>query len=255
MGELIAFADPDEQPGRCGSPRRFSRLARRAQRRGRGNGAAAQSLFHETHSVYAHLVGPETAKAPEGWEERLILIIGPGTEGATGWCLEPHDVVLAKLARGDANDRGFASVALAHGLVDVDTLRARLVQMPLSEHHKSYTARRLLAAIAAAAKLDTPGGKHTVALLTAAQQGPRWVNGAERDGRTVPGHWRPATRTPPAARRDHVRPELPGDRGRDPGTLTLDRHHARAGRTTFFPGEGALAFGTAVGVVEDTPGG
>lgn len=175
------------------------------------------SLFHETHSVYAHLVGPETAKAPEGWEARLIPITGPGTAGATGWCLEPHDLVLAKLARGDANDREFAAVALAHGLVHVDTLRDRLVQMPLSEQHKSYSANLLLAAIAAAAKLETPGGKHTVDLLTAARQGPGWVDGAERDGRSVPGHWRPAARPLPPEARPHLGSGFPGDPDRDPG--------------------------------------
>ena len=32
------------------------------------------SQFHSTYGCFAHAVGPETAKAPAGWEERLIPV-------------------------------------------------------------------------------------------------------------------------------------------------------------------------------------
>jgi hypothetical protein len=35
------------------------------------------SYFHQTHGYYAHAVGPETAKAPAGWEERLVPVQVP----------------------------------------------------------------------------------------------------------------------------------------------------------------------------------
>ena len=49
------------------------------------------SPFHETFGYYAHGVGPETAKAPEGWEHRLIPLRNEDTRGATGgaWSRSP----------------------------------------------------------------------------------------------------------------------------------------------------------------------
>src|SRR5690606_18191048 len=46
------------------------------------------SVFHNKFGYYAHGVGPETATLPNGWEERLVPISGPGCGGATAWCLE-----------------------------------------------------------------------------------------------------------------------------------------------------------------------
>ncbi len=67
-----------------------------------------ESQFHETFGYYAHGIGPETATAPVGWEARLVPVrvaraLGDGE--VTGWCLEPHDLVLAKCAAGRVHDR------------------------------------------------------------------------------------------------------------------------------------------------------
>jgi hypothetical protein len=35
------------------------------------------SQFHRTHGYYAHGVGPETAKAPRGWQDRLVRVDVP----------------------------------------------------------------------------------------------------------------------------------------------------------------------------------
>ncbi len=88
------------------------------------------SQFHETYGYYAHGVGPETAKAPAGWQQRLVPIHNANTDGATGWCLETHDLVLAKLAAGRQRDIDFARVAIAHQLVNVEVLLKRAEQMP-----------------------------------------------------------------------------------------------------------------------------
>lgn len=56
------------------------------------------SQFQSTYGYYAHGVGPETAKAPAGWEERLVKIDIPPRPGqseepspsawrSTTWCL------------------------------------------------------------------------------------------------------------------------------------------------------------------------
>src|SRR5437763_6968638 len=62
------------------------------------------SMFDATFGYYAHAVGPETAKAPTGWKDRLVPIKNESTGGATGWCLEAHDIVLSKCVAGRERD-------------------------------------------------------------------------------------------------------------------------------------------------------
>jgi hypothetical protein len=58
------------------------------------------SSFHETHGYYAHGVSPKTAVLPAGWEQRLIRLSSPNTDGAVGLCSDVHDLVLSKYAAG-----------------------------------------------------------------------------------------------------------------------------------------------------------
>lgn len=89
------------------------------------------SYFDSSFGYYAHAVGPETAKAPAGWEDRLVPVRGENTGGATGWCLEAHDLVLSKCVAGRERDREFAQEALRHGLVEADELWRRSSDLPL----------------------------------------------------------------------------------------------------------------------------
>lgn len=92
------------------------------------------SPFHGMYGYYAHGVGPETAVAPAGWEERLVrLSISPrvGRIGeAVALCLEVHDLVLAKCVAGRERDWDFASEAVAAGLVRSGVLLRRLGDLP-----------------------------------------------------------------------------------------------------------------------------
>jgi hypothetical protein len=90
------------------------------------------SYFDSSFGYYAHAVGRETAKAPAGWEERLVPVRNENTGGATGWCLEPHDLVLSKCAAGRERDWEFAREALSHGLVDGGELQRRASDLPVS---------------------------------------------------------------------------------------------------------------------------
>lgn len=101
------------------------------------------SPFHDTFGYYAHGVGPETAKAPEGWEERLVVVRNDGTRGAAGLCLEPHDLVLAKLAAGREKDWDFAREALGAGIVDRGALLDRLDGLPVAADLRSLIRRSL----------------------------------------------------------------------------------------------------------------
>lgn len=64
------------------------------------------SRFHQTYGYYAHAVGPETLAAPAGWMDRLVKVELPATQRKDGtvvaWCLETHDLMLAKLAAADS---------------------------------------------------------------------------------------------------------------------------------------------------------
>ena len=103
------------------------------------------SRFHETYGYYAHGVGPETAIASAGWEERLVPLVIPAIlrSGATvtAWCLEVNDLVLAKLAAGRPHDAEFAEEAIRACLVEVERLRVGVDLMP--ESHREPTRDRL----------------------------------------------------------------------------------------------------------------
>lgn len=89
------------------------------------------SYFDSAFGYYAHAVGPETAKAPKGWEERLVPIQNENTGGATGWCLEIHDLLLAKCVAGRQRDWEFVEQAIGHRLAGPDELRRRVPDLPI----------------------------------------------------------------------------------------------------------------------------
>ena len=107
------------------------------------------SWFHRTYGYYAHGVGPETAKAPAGWEERLIAVEVAARlssqERVVAWCLEPHDLVLAKCVAGRERDWDFAREALAHHLVDARVLLSRAHDLPVDDEHRDDLRARLQA--------------------------------------------------------------------------------------------------------------
>jgi hypothetical protein len=101
------------------------------------------SPFHETFGYYAHGVGPETARAPAGWQERLVALRSANTRGVTGWCIEAHDLVLAKCVAGREKDWAFAEVAARAGLVDIGELRRRVADLPVTDTVRDAVARGL----------------------------------------------------------------------------------------------------------------
>lgn len=103
------------------------------------------SPFHSTFGYYAQGVAPDTAVLPPGWEARLIPVRSPNTHGATGWCLEVHDLVLSKYVAGREKDLEFAAAAARHGLVARDELLRRLATMPIDEQRRTLAEQRIRA--------------------------------------------------------------------------------------------------------------
>lgn len=94
-----------------------------------------RSIFHETFGYYAHGVDETTATLPAGWRDRLVPIHNENTRGATGWCLEVHDLAVSKLIAGREKDLSFLAALFRHRLAQPDLVRKRLEQteLPSSE--------------------------------------------------------------------------------------------------------------------------
>ena len=101
------------------------------------------SPFHDTFGYYAQGVGPHTAQLPAGWEGRLVPIRTPATRGATGWCLEPHDLALAKLVAGREKDLAFVDQMARHRLIERAILESRLPQLALEAPLRAIVAGRI----------------------------------------------------------------------------------------------------------------
>lgn len=60
------------------------------------------------------------------WFDRLIPEVEQRS-GATGWCLDPHDLAAAKLIAGRAKDIEFVDTLVASRLIDPHTVRELLL--------------------------------------------------------------------------------------------------------------------------------
>ena len=101
------------------------------------------SPFHATFGYYAQGVDETTAVLPVGWRERLVPIRNENTRGATGWCIEIHDLAVSKLVAGRAKDLAFVRETIRHGFVERETLLERVLSAPLSETERDRLRHRI----------------------------------------------------------------------------------------------------------------
>ncbi len=101
------------------------------------------SPFHTTFGYYAQGVEPGTATLPSGWEARLVPLSTPGTLGATGWCLEIHDLLISKYVAGRDKDVEYCRAAVAAGMADGPTLRVRLAATDVHDALRTMAAGRI----------------------------------------------------------------------------------------------------------------
>jgi hypothetical protein len=114
------------------------------------------SSFHETHGYYAQGVSPETAILPAGWEQRLIRLSSPNTEGATGLCLDVHDLVLSKYAAGREKDMDFNQALVRYGCVSKKKLFKLAKSLPVDDAMKDIILGRIKHAFAAVDPKSAP---------------------------------------------------------------------------------------------------
>jgi hypothetical protein len=101
------------------------------------------SPFHRTFGYYAHGVDETTAILPEGWRDRLVLVAGENTRFVRGWCLEVHDLAIAKYAAGREKDLDFTGALVRHGMVVRELLEQRLEATSLDAGARSRIAGRI----------------------------------------------------------------------------------------------------------------
>lgn len=87
------------------------------------------SIFQDTFGYYAQGVTPQTAVVPDGWRDRLIPYLTPGTNGVTALCLEPHDLWISKAVAGRTKDKEFCRSLVKRELVEAKILHQRLELM------------------------------------------------------------------------------------------------------------------------------
>jgi hypothetical protein len=95
-----------------------------------------RSRFANKAGFFVDCVDPGLATLPDGWTERLVPFRTKNTGGATGWCLELHDLTLAKLAAGRPKDLRYIRALLRHNLVRPDIIESRLDDMPTTPASK-----------------------------------------------------------------------------------------------------------------------
>jgi hypothetical protein len=114
------------------------------------------SSFHATHGYYAHGISPTTAVLPAGWEQRLIPISNPNTGGATGLCIDVHDLALSKYAAGREQDIDFNRELARHSIVSKRKLARLLLSMPIDDERKRLILDRITRDFAATNPRSTP---------------------------------------------------------------------------------------------------
>jgi hypothetical protein len=110
------------------------------------------SAFHDTFGYYAQGVQEGVATLPSGWRSRLVPIASPATRGATGWCLELHDLALSKYVANRPNDRRFCRAAAEAGLTEREVLLERLGLTELSEPVRALVAQLIALDFSASAR-------------------------------------------------------------------------------------------------------
>ncbi|QTV80576.1 DUF6036 family nucleotidyltransferase [Microbacterium sp. NIBRBAC000506063] len=90
------------------------------------------SPFEQLHGFSIDGVDLDTAVLPVGWRDRLIRVQNANTAAPagkpvfTGWCLERHDLCVAKLCAFREKDQNFVLALASAGLISTEIIVERL---------------------------------------------------------------------------------------------------------------------------------
>lgn len=118
----------------------------RTERRDLIDGSIGEgSPFEREFGYYAHGVDASTAVLPRGWEERLVLVCGAHTNSFRGWCLDVHDLAVAKLVAGREKDRDFVQILARRDYIQAPVLQARLSETEVAPPVRTIAEARVRA--------------------------------------------------------------------------------------------------------------
>jgi hypothetical protein len=89
------------------------------------------SPFHAAHGFYVHGVPLDAAKLPAGWARRAVRVNTDNTRGATGFCVEAHDLAASKLAAQRPKDWDFVRTLLVERMIKPRKLVHRVQELPV----------------------------------------------------------------------------------------------------------------------------
>jgi hypothetical protein len=98
------------------------------------------SQFHAVNGFYADPITPKLLALPDGWEARLAPISLKG--GVVAFFMDPNDVAIGKLVRGEAHDVRWIASGLKEGILNADTILQRqstVISITLDESHRAKT--------------------------------------------------------------------------------------------------------------------
>ncbi len=100
------------------------------------------SPFHQKNGFYADPISPKLLALPDGWESRLAPYSMP--HGVVAFFMEPNDVAVGKLARGEDHDLRWIRAGLGCGALNADVIRQRIRTASTLSADECSRARLLL---------------------------------------------------------------------------------------------------------------
>jgi hypothetical protein len=101
----------------------------------------ADSPFHAAHGYFLDPVSPSLPSLPDGWEGRLNRA---ERDGLRLWFLDPNDAAVSKYARGEPRDQRWIRSGLAHGLISLPIVEARVRQTLFLDEEEERRVREAI---------------------------------------------------------------------------------------------------------------
>ena len=99
----------------------------------------AGSIFQQMNGFYADPISPKILALPGGWETRLAQISMAG--GIVAFFVDPNDIAISKMVRGNDNDLRWVRAGLAEGILNLEIMRARLTDVQHADANEVQAVR------------------------------------------------------------------------------------------------------------------